>query len=124
MENVIAIRKIPRAVFTAFALNVVLVGIFSIFVYFFDMPEKLVSAVIIILSSLCVFFCGTAMARNIEKRGFLNGLVFGMVYLLLIFAVSLAAFGEISVTLHNGVRSICIMLSAIFGGVIGINAKE
>ncbi len=120
----LALKKISKAMLLAFVLNILAAGILSVFVYFMDMPEKLVSSLIITVSALCIFFGGVVLAKNIEKKGLLNGLMLGLGYVAVLLVLSLTAFGEISFGMQNITRCICILAAAMLGGVTGINTKK
>lgn len=120
----LAFNKLFKSVLIAFVINIIAISALSLFVYYFDIAEKAISAIIITISSLCVFFGGVVLARNIESRGLLNGLVLGLSYVALLLILSLAAFGSVSANMRNITRCICIIAAAMLGGVAGINTKS
>lgn len=124
MKKIFAFDKLLKSVLLTLAFNLISVAVLSLIVFFGDIPEKAVSAAVITLSALCTFFGSLVLARNIESRGLLHGLILGMCYVILLLILSMAAYGTLSWSIKNIMRCACIVAAAMLGGVIGINAKS
>ena len=117
-------KKIFKALAIPLVASLVLTVIFSVFVYFIDMSQRTISAVIFVLSALSVLLGAYILARKITEKGLLNGLVLSIFYLAVIFAVTLAVNGKVSFESGNVLRIFGCLLAGMLGGVLGINTKS
>lgn len=119
-----SIKKIFTGTFLSLLISLVLVCILAVIVYFANISDRTVSAIIFWVSCLSVFLGALILARNIENRGLLNGVLLALVYFLILFAVSLLANGGVAPTMSNFLRFFSILASGGLGGVFGINTRS
>ena len=119
-----SVKKILTGTFLSLLISLILVCILAGIVYFSNLSDRTVSAVMFWVSCLSVFLGALILARNIENRGLLNGIILAGFYFLIIFVVSLMANGTVSASLGNVLRLLSILASGGLGGVLGINTKK
>ena len=115
-------RKLLKAVLLSLIISVILVGLFSVIVYFADIPDRAVSGAIFVFSAVSVFMGALVLTRNIDRGGLVNGLLMAIGYFVVLAAVSLIVNGSINLNLHNILRFAACAASGMLGGVIGINS--
>lgn len=115
------LRKILTGVFLSVVITFISVCLLAILVYFSDIQDRTVSAIIFALSAISVFLGAFLMARNIPGKGLLNGVVLALIYVLFLAAISLLVNGRISFNMSNFLRLISIIASGALGGILGIN---
>ncbi len=119
-----SIRKIFTGTFLSLLISAVLVCILAVVVYFSNISDRTVSAVIFAISAVSVFLGALVLAKNITSRGLLNGLALAGVYFAILFIVSLLANGIVTPSFSNILRLLSILASGGLGGILGINTNK
>lgn len=119
-----SIKKIFTGTFLSLLISLVLVCVLAVVVYFSNISDRTVSGVIFLVSCLSVFLGALILARNIESRGLLNGIILAGVYFAVLLVVSLLVNGKIAVSVSNILRLLSILASGGLGGVLGINTHK
>ena len=119
-----SIKKIFIGTFIALLISIILVFILAVIVYFANISDRTISAVIFAISVISVFFGGLILAKNVDNRGLVNGLLLAGVYFLALFLVSMLVNGRVAISLNNFLRLLSILASGGLGGVLGINTKK
>lgn len=117
-------KKILKGVLISLVISILAMVILGIIVFFADISDRTVSTLIMFLSALSVFIGALILARNIDSRGLLNGLVLGGIYFLVLIAVSAAVCGSVSFEAGNLLRFVSALAAGMLGGVMGINSKK
>lgn len=106
---------------------VITVPTFMIFAYILtntNFPEKYISPAVIITTVISILVAGSAVTRNARSKGWLNGAIVGLVYMLVLYITSSLVFMDFSV---NGYVVTIMLLGALagtIGGIVGINLKK
>ena len=119
-----SIKKIFTGTFLSLLISLILVAILAVVVYFSNISDRAVTSVIFAISCLSVFFGALILAKNIESRGLLNGLILSGVYFAILFVVSLLANGSVALSFGNILRLLSILATGSLGGILGINTKK
>lgn len=117
-------KKILTGAFLSLLISIILVFILAMVVYFSNISDRAVSGIIFAISCLSVFFGGLVLAKNIESRGLLNGVILAGVYFAILLAVSFLVNGTVSISPGNILRLLSILASGGLGGVLGINTHK
>lgn len=102
-----------------FAMIIVMTLILSLINYFVKMPSTVIKIIIPIIS---LFISSMLLGRNIEEKGYIEGIKFGFGYLLIatIIKVILGTGFNYKVIIIY----ILMLFSSIIGAMIGINTKK
>jgi len=117
-------KKILKGTFLAVLLSIIFMFILAIVVYFANLQERTVSAMVFLASAVAVFLGAFFLARNIESKGLLNGLLLAVFYFVILLILSLAVNKGITLSLSNFLRLISCLASGALGGVLGINTGK
>ena len=117
------LKKILKGVLLSLVMSVILAAILAIIVFFADISDRTVSTVVMILSALSVFFGAVVLAKNIDSRGLLNGLILAALYFLVLMSISFLT-GGVSFDSFAALRLISILAAGMLGGILGINSKK
>lgn len=118
------LKKVLKGVLFAFILSILAMLVLAVVVFFADVSDRTVSTLILVLSALSVFLGAVILAKNIDSRGLLNGLLLGGIYFLVLVLVSCLAGGGISFEMGNILRCVSTLAAGMLGGVFGINMKK
>ena len=97
--------------------------IFAFIMYIFESFYQFASVFATISVSAGTFFGSMYIARKIGKKGYLTGVVTGGVTFLLVTLISLILHSD-GITYNTVFRLFIIMLSALIGGIAGVNGKS
>lgn len=102
----------------------IIMGLLLTLFYYFDFVSlSFVHWFKIVLTILGIFGGSFYIGRRSEEKGFLEGMKFGAIYLLLMLIIQLFC-NRFSFSLTEGLFLLISFLPAVLGGMIGINFKE
>lgn len=108
----------------SYILSVVLLFILAICATVWDMEAGAVNICVTVITGISVLFCGFTSARGAGRGGLINGIIAGVLYTLLLYAVGSIVSGSIGFN----AATISALLVGVFcgglGGVLGINTKR
>lgn len=100
--------------------------IFAVFAYaltYTSFPEKFVSPLVVFGTILSIMTAGAVATRKMKSKGWLNGGVVGLIYMLILYLFSSIVFKNFSIDRYVAVLMIIGLLTGCIGGIIGINFK-
>lgn len=115
-------KNISKGILLSVVISLAAMGVLSVFVFFMNISDKTVSTFIFALTAISVFIGAFVLAKNIDSRGLLNGLLLAVGYFAVLLILSLAINGGISFDSHNLLRLVSILAAGMLGGVLGINS--
>ncbi len=115
---------ILKGIAISIILTLLLLFIFAIVLTYTNVSEKMIPAVIIVVTAISLLIGSSIVNRKIKKNGILNGAIIGIIYLLSIYLISSSINGDFSITLNSVIMLIAGMFFGILGGIIGVNYKK
>ena len=101
----------------------ILTLITTIFSYFNIFNDKVTSIIKIIIPIISMFIGGFYIGNKSNKKGFLEGLKLGLIFSLFLMIFNYLALFN-SLKLKHLLFYIILIISSIFGSMIGINRKK
>ena len=89
--------------------------------YFNILPNKLISTLKLIIPIISIFISSLMLGKKCKKKGYIEGLKFGCIIIVLIFAISLI-FKSFNIKLL--IFYFILLLSSTLGSMIGITRKK
>lgn len=117
-------KKIVIGTFLSLVVSFILICVLAVVVYFSNLQDRTISALIFALSSISVLCGAFFMARNITCRGLLNGAALAALYFVILAVISVMVNGGISLSLSNFLRFFACIAAGGLGGVLGINTNS
>lgn len=119
-----AVRAIVIGSVTGALLSAILLGLAALgFVSAANIPQNVISPMMLALSVLGAFTAGFVTAKVSHKRGLAYGAVSGLLLFILYLVAGLVASNE-PVSFTAGMRLIVMILSGAIGGLLGVNKKS
>lgn len=108
-----------------YMIGIILISTFLITIlnYFNILSSLTISYLKLIIVLITTFYCSILIGNSCVKNGWLEGLKFGISIVVLMILFSYLGLGE-SLTYKNIIYYIIIIITAILGGMIGINRKK
>ena len=102
------------AVFAVFALLLTYTGI----------PDSIIGTVVFVTMVFAVMISGFTTARGASSRGWLNGAIGGLMYVLILYILGVMFVTGFVFDKHVVALLVIGFLSGAFGGIVGINMKK
>ena len=116
------LKKLIIGFLTAVISLTVLLFIATIFNYFNIFSYKVMHISLIIIPITALILGGLYLGKNASKKGYLEGLKLGLILSAIVLIINLFL-GE-NIHLKNLVFYLILIISCIFGSMIGINLKK
>jgi len=104
-----------------------LIIIFSFFINLFNYFEliniNIYKFILILLVSISVFSGSFVLGKKTSKKGYIEGIKFGLINSLFMFFISFLAFNN-SFTLRSFIYYLILVFVSLLGGVFGINRRK
>lgn len=105
-----------KALLAGYVVTGVLLMILALLLYKIDLDEQKVTMGIIATYVVSTFAGGFIMGKLVEEQKFVWGLILGVIYFLLLFAVSFAVNHQLQ---SNGTNLVTTLLLCAGGGMLG-----
>ncbi len=79
--------------------------------------------IIFILNILLFFILSLINASKVKKKGFLEGIILGLIFIILMILIKIILFDN-TFNLSTFIYYLILLLTSLFGGMIGVNKKE
>ena len=118
------ILRIIKGVLISIIISVIGLLIFAIVLTKSNISESIIPITIIIISNLSILIGSIICNKKIEKNGIGNGMLVGLVYLIIIYLISSITIKSFSFNLKSVIMILCSIISGTIGGIIGVNLKK
>lgn len=115
---------IAKGILVSYIVTIPLFIIFALILSYTDFPDKYISPAVIITTVISILVAGSTAARNVRNRGWLNGSIVGTIYMMILYLVSSATFGEFGANRYVITMIVIGALTGAIGGIVGINLKS
>lgn len=117
------LRPVIIGVSIGLIISIILLFLFASFITVRDTPQGLIDPMAIFALSVGAFISGLVCTRIVRNGGLINGLVCGLAISVLVLLTGLIA-GSGGIGAAGIFRVIFIVISAMIGGVLGVNIKR
>lgn len=118
-----SILIIGKGILLAYVISIICIMIYGILLVFTGLSESSMSTVITVITLVCIALAGIYTAIKGESRGWLNGAIVGIVYMIILIFLSLLF--KTGMTLDKFVlfRIFMGFVIGTLSGIIGVNLK-
>lgn len=83
-----------------------------------------ISAIIMLICNLLIFFILNYLnAFKLKKKGFLEGMLLGFIFIILMFIIKIILFDN-SFSISSFIYYLILFITSILGGMFGVNKKN
>lgn len=79
--------------------------------------------ILLICNIILFFFLNFINAHNIKKKGFLEGIILGLIFIFLMILIKILLFDN-SFKISTFIYYLILFITSIFGGMFGVNKKS
>lgn len=113
--------------FISLGITFGLIIIFSFFInlfnYFELINQNIYKFILVIFASISIFIGSFILGKKTNKKGYLEGIKYGLIACVMMFIISFLAFDN-SFNLSSFIYYLILMIVSVLGGVFGINKKK
>lgn len=117
------LKKLGISFLFAFGIFVVLSFLLSLFYYFNGISSNINSIFKMIIPFLSFFIAGFLIGRGADKKGWLEGIKVGSIFLGILFVINLIFFRQ-SMAITDFIYYAILLTSSTLGSMIGIQKKK
>ena len=110
-----------EGVLRGFIITVVLLLIFAVIMTFTEISEKASSTFYLVTTILSIMYGSIYAVRKIKKRGWLIGIIVTLLYLLVLYIVSIVSGNSSVIGTDRITRVLLALIVGALSGMIGIN---
>ena len=118
------IKHLTVGVLMAYAITAIVFLGYAMLITYTAMSEKSLPTVVAITTVLSVMVAGFDAARGAEGRGWLWGMIAGLVYVLILVAIVLVTLPAFSADMRTVMVCVLGIAGGGLGGILGINMKK
>ncbi|MCL2356271.1 MAG: TIGR04086 family membrane protein [Defluviitaleaceae bacterium] len=118
------IKHLTLGVLIAYAVTAIVFLGYAILITYTNVSERSIPLVVAITTVLSVMIAGFDAARGAENRGWLWGMVAGLVYVLILAGIMLVFLPGFPVDMRTIIICVLGIAGGGLGGVFGINLKR
>ena len=116
-------RGIFKGIVFSIVLTAILVVIVELISYFSDISDKLISALLFIVSVSSVLVGAIFVTKSTSENGLMHGGIIGIGYFLVILVASIIAKRSFSMNTNLLTMMIANIAGGMLGGILGINSR-
>ena len=117
------ILKFLKNIGILFALILGSAFFINIFNYFDLISQEVYKTFLIILVAISIFISSFLLGKSSKKKGYLEGIKFGVISVLLMFVISYLAFDS-NISISSLIYYLILIISSSIGAMFGINKKK
>lgn len=118
------ILSVLKGILAAYVITVPVFMLFSLLLTNIDFPQRLIMPVVVVTTIISVLFAGSIAAKGAKSRGWLNGGIVGLIYMIVLYIISSLVFKNFEINRYVLTMAVIGMLTGAIGGIIGINVKK
>ncbi len=112
-----------KTVLISFLITILLILLLSFLITYTDISSSVAKPYTIIVTILSIIFASILNGKKTSEKGWLNGTISGLIYMLILYITGSFTFMNFSINSNSITMFIVGLLSGALGGIIGINNK-
>lgn len=106
---------IIKGLIISYGLTLIVMLILSLLITYTSLTQECTTSVALITTGVAVFVCGFKSAKAIGSKGWLWGIISGLLYMGIMFIIGFSVYDEYNI----GTKALLMLAIAVAGGVIG-----
>ncbi|MDD2503591.1 MAG: TIGR04086 family membrane protein [Clostridia bacterium] len=89
-----------------------------------NFPQRLITPSVVVTTIISVLTAGSVSTRGIRNKGWLNGSIVGLVYMILLYLISSLVYNNFSIDRYVITMAAIGIMAGAIGGILGINTTK
>lgn len=116
-------KNIAKASLVSIAVTIIALIIQTIIMFYTDVSESILPVTSAVTMTLSVTIASVYASFKIKKKGWINGSIIGIVYILIIIAISLICLDDFVLNTYVLLKTGIALVTGAISGMIGVNLK-
>lgn len=116
--------SVLKGIMAAYIITIPAFMLFALILSNTDFPQKLISPSVVITTIISVLTAGSVSTKGLKNKGWLNGSIVGLIYMLILYIFSSLVFKNFTIDKYVITMTIIGILTGAIGGIVGINIKK
>lgn len=112
-----------KGILFSYLITILIFLVFAFILTYANFPQKFITPVVVSTTIVSILIAGAIVSRSLKTRGWLNGGVVGLIYILLLYTSSSIVLKDFSINRYMISMLLIGLLSGSIGGILGINIK-
>lgn len=122
-ENM-SLVAVLKGILSAYVITVPAFMLFALILANTDFPQKLITPAVVTTTIISVLTAGSVSTRGLKNKGWINGSIVGLIYMLVLYLFSSLIFRNFSIDKYVVTMTVIGILTGAIGGIVGINIKK
>lgn len=120
------LKLIPllRGLLASYIITIPAFMIFALILTNLDFPQRLLTPAVVVITVISVLIAGAVSTRGVRSRGWLNGSIVGLIYMLVLYLFSSILCKDFSVDRYVITMTIIGVLAGAIGGIMSVNSPK
>nr|WP_251860887.1 TIGR04086 family membrane protein [Clostridium sp. Marseille-Q2269] len=112
---------IAQGILRAVIITVIMLLMFAVVLTFKDVGEKITSIIYLLITILSIMYGTIYAVRKINKRGWVVGLVISIIYMAIIYIISIISGNTLTFGSDRFIRIFLALMLGMLSGMLGVN---
>lgn len=119
----VRLATVLKGIIIAYIVTIPAFIIFAFLLTYTNVPQKYISTVVVVVTMLSLLTAGIVSTRKLKSKGWLNGGIVGLIYMVLLYILKSFVFKDYVMDGHILVMFVIGLLTGSIGGIVGINFR-
>ncbi len=116
--------SVLKGILAAYIITIPAFMLFALILSNTDFPHRLITPAVVVTTIVSVLTAGSVSTKGIRNKGWLNGSMVGLIYMMLLYIFSSLIFKNFTIDKYVVTMTVIGILTGAIGGIIGINVKK
>lgn len=116
--------SVLKGILAAYIITIPAFMLFALILANTEFPQKLISPAVVVTTIISVLTAGSVSTKGLKSRGWLNGSIVGLIYMLVLYIISSMIFKNFAIDKYVITMTVIGILTGAIGGIVGINIKK
>lgn len=113
-----------KGLLAAYLITIPAFMLFALILANTDFPQRLVTPAVVVTTIISVLMAGSISTKGIRNKGWLNGSIVGLIYMLILYVFSSLVYKNFTIDKYVITMTVIGILAGAIGGIVGINTKK
>ena len=121
--GLVSLSALLKGILAAYIITIPVFLLFALILSLTSYPDRMIMPVVIVTTVVSVLAAGWFSTAMTKSRGWLNGGIAGLVYMLILYIAGSIAFKNFHLDSYVFTISIIGVLTGMIGGIFGVNVR-
>lgn len=115
------LKEYTKFMIISILLGLILTCLIGVLLAYTNINDNMLGTLVFVSTAISIFIGSTLLNRKLKRKGYLYGMLFGLIYFALVYTFSSLAFSTFNFNTTVIVYLLMALGSGIVGGIIGVN---